>query len=69
MKKSQARFLSPINGNEQAAPGQGGLGMGGATAINVHKMPSSLIEKYPTTSKGEQNGIVMPRQRNESKNN
>ena len=72
MKKSQARFLSPINGNanEPSAQGhQGGMGMGGAAGLNVHKMPSSLIEKYPATSKGDSSAIVMPRPRNESKNN
>ena len=43
--------------------------MGGAAGLNVHKMPSSLIEKYPATSKGDSSAIVMPRPRNESKNN
>ena len=67
MKKSQARFLSPI-GNEPGAA-SGGMGMGGAAAFPVHKQPSSLIEKYPATAKGDANSIVMPRPRNESKNN
>ena len=66
MKKSQARFLSPI-GNEPAA--SSGMGMGGAAAFNIHKQPSSIIEKYPATAKGDPNSIVMPRPRNESKNN
>jgi len=69
MKKS-SRFLSPI-GNDSAVPGQAGLGSlasGGGSVLSAHKMPSSLIEKYPATQKPDSTPLVIPRPRNESKN-
>ena len=58
IKKSSARFLSPIGQNEQP-PG----------AIHHNKVPSSLIDKYPNGAKPDNPMNMPPRTIRETKNN
>lgn len=69
IKKSQGRFLSPI-GNENGPMSQSpGLNHAGHGVITHPKMPSTVIDKYPNTSKPEVSPIQMPRAIRETKNN
>ena len=69
IKKSQGRFLNPIGNENGPMSPSPGLNYAGHGVITHPKMPSTVIDKYPNTSKPEVSPIQMPRAIRETKNN